>query len=154
MTQRRAIVVAVILVLMGYFILLPWFWAAGAPSAHAAVPESWPHSKDLPIRITTRAWHNNFQVTQVRFFADHTQTSFEGLEDPLYPFMLHEESAPRTWPVFQINRFTFPRSRTLEVTVPFGRLAAENKVAPGVVAGYLDISYTYTRNLARPNVIA
>lgn len=154
MTPRRAIITAFVLVLVGYFILVPWLWGSGAPRTVSNIPDSWPHNQDLPVTLTTSAWHSNFKITQVRAVIDPTTTSMAEADEHLYPMILFKEPKPKTWSIFHVSRLTFPRSRSKEVVVPFARLAAEDKVAPGTLSGYLDVEYTYVRNLARPNVIA
>ena len=139
--HRRLKKIAVTFVCMAscYFGILPLFWPC--PKATAELPREHPYDEDLSIRIEVFAWHKNVMIRQVRFYVDYQQTTAHGPEGPFYTTSLfHSGKQTRRWPFFTVNRFTWPRSRKLDLILPLKRLAREGVVRTGVVRGKLDIS--------------
>ena len=148
MDAKKA-VTAFFVVVFVYFLGIPLFWGAWVPSAMANLPEAWPHDRDLPVQISVRSVHGNVEVSQVRVYVDHTQTRLEGPEQAPYPFLILDKAPRQTWSAFSANRFTYPRTQTLELVIPFARMAGEEQVGPGVFAGNLDIRIDYMGSMGR-----
>jgi hypothetical protein len=125
-----------------YWGLLPWFWPE--PKLSVEMPAQATLDADVPIRITLRAWHPNFKFMSVRFYVDHTRTDAEGPDGLFYPQMLYQSGEPTgRWPVRSVNRFSWPRQRTLEVSLPLKELAAQGLAGPGTIHGKIDVTINY-----------
>ena len=122
-----------------YLSILPLFWPS--PKATAEFPHEHPYDEDLGIRIRVSAWHTNVRIREVRFYVDYRQTTAHGPEGFFYPTNLfHIGKPPRRWPFFKLNRFSWPRSKELDLTLPLSQLAQKGVVGTGVVRGKVDIS--------------
>ncbi len=139
MRQYKTIIITSVCVAFCYFGLLPLFWPR--PKATAELPHQHSYNEDMRVRITVFAWHNNVEIRQVRFYVDYQQTTAHGPEGPFYAMNLFHSGQPRRrWPFFGVNRFTWPRSRRADLTLPLAELAQRGVVRTGVVRGKLDIS--------------
>ncbi len=137
--KYKKTLIACVCVAFCYFGILPLFWPS--PKATAELPHEHPYDEDLGIKIKVFAWHKNVKIRQVRFYVDYQQTTAHGPEGPFYTTSLfHSGEQMHRWPFFAVNRFTWPRSRKLDLTLPLKRLAREGVVRTGVVRGKLDIS--------------
>ena len=93
--------------------------------------------------------HSNFKITNVRFYVDNQKTKLEGVTEPIYPMQVHNEERVQSWNRFALNRFTFPRTRRMDVIVPFSEMKAEGKSGPGVVVGKLDVEIDHVGSVHR-----
>jgi hypothetical protein len=143
MTRKQRVVAVVAVVLTVYFFVLPGFWAWLPPTATTVIPASYPHNKDMPLEICLSAWHANYELREVRFGILPERDRTQPNSPPLYPLVLLEGQHNRTWNRLTLNRFTFPRARRFSVVVPFERLAAEGRVAPGPREGFINIRIDY-----------
>ncbi len=122
-----------------YFGIVPLLWPR--PIATAELPHEHPYDEDLVISVRVTAWHKNVSIREVRFYVDYQQTTAHGPEGPFHATRLfHIGKPPRRWPYYTLNRFTWPRSSKLDLTLPLRELAQEGVVKSGVVRGKLDIS--------------
>ncbi len=139
MGKRKKTIITVVGVAFCYFGILPLFWPG--PKATAELPLEHPYDEDLAIRIEVFAWHKNVRIRQVRFYVDPQQTTAHGPEGPfLARGLFHSGEPRRMWPFSTVNRFTWARSRDLDLTLPLAQLAQEGVVGTGVVRGKLDVS--------------
>ena len=149
MRLQKGIGVGVGLVIFLYFLTVPSFWRFLEPTAMAGIPDKWVYNEDLPIPLNIHTWHSNYQVIQVRLVINPTASDLPGATVPLYPVVLYQGSPPRTWRRLTLNRFTFPRSKRMEVVVPLARLAVEGGVSAGRLEGTLQVEFNYVRTLTR-----
>ncbi len=139
MGRYKKITITFVCVAFCYFGLLPLFWPR--PKATAEFPQEHPYDADLGIKIEVYAWHKNVKIREVRFYVDYQQTTAHGPEGPFYARTLfHSGKPPHRWSFFAVNRFTWARSRELDLTLPLAQLAQEGVVKNGVVRGKLDVS--------------
>ena len=139
MGRYKKITITFVCVAFCYFGLLPLFWPR--PKATAEFPQEHPYDADLGIKIEVYAWHKNVKIREVRFYVDYQQTTAHGPEGPFHARSLFHSREPRhRWPYFRLNRFTWPRSRELDLTLPLAQLAQKGVVKAGVVRGKLDVS--------------
>lgn len=139
--QLTGFVLTVFLVYWGF---LPLFWPP--PTLRVAMPAESALHADVPIVVTIDSWHPNFDIVSVRFYVDHTRTDAEGPEGLFYPQLLMEGAPRERWRPRDVNRFTWPRHRRLELVLPLGELAAQGLAGPGTIRGKIDVT------LAIPNV--
>lgn len=139
MGKYKKIIITFVCVAFCYFGILPLFWPR--PKATAELPHEHPYDQDLGITIEVFAWHKNVKIRQVRFYVNYQQTTAHGPEGSFYSIRLfHGGKRTQRWSFFTVNRFTWPRSRRLDITLPLAQLAEKGVVKTGVVRGKLDIS--------------
>lgn len=135
----KPLLVAVGVALFAYFFLVPVIvW--DPPSAAVGLPSSWPANQDLTFTVQLSAWHANFGVTGVRFYVDYHGSTSKGPEGLFYPAMVLQQQPPKLGGLLRTNRFTFPRSRQFQVTVPFREFAEQGLLGPGTLTGKVDVS--------------
>lgn len=140
--------------LMFYFFCTPMFWGHMPITVTSDLPSEWNHTEDLPMTITVRAWHNNFRVTQVRFFIDNQNTKMTGVEGPIYPVMLMQDPPTRGWNRLTLNWFTLPFVRRYEFVLPFESMKSEGKCGPGLICGKIDVQVDHVGNVDQYSSVA
>ncbi|MBN4053185.1 hypothetical protein JYT92_00375 [bacterium AH-315-L15] len=136
---NKKVIITFVCVAFCYFGILPLFWPS--PKIRVELPHEHPYDEDLGIKIKVYAWHKNVKIRQVRFYVDNQQTTAHGPGGPFYPINLfHSGKQVHRWPFFAVNRFTWARSRKLDISLPLTQLAQKGVVKTGVVRGKLDIS--------------
>jgi len=143
MLEKRIIGRGVLVVAAVYFLGFPIFWSQLPMTASAKIPETWPHDQDLPIDIAVHAWHGCFQVVQVRLYPDPERTRLADVERIFDPVLLLDETERPAFNRFTLNRFTYPRTRTLRVVAPLERLTQEGGLRSGTLEGTLDVQIAY-----------
>ena len=147
--KAKPMLTVVAVVAAGYFLVVPLMWRSMEPTAQASIPAEWTLGEDLPLHIVIDAWHSNYTLIGVRFYIDHTQTKLEGIKQPPYPIQILQKPAPKRWARLSINRLTYPRREIRLITVPLADLAAKGELAPGVLAGNLDVELGFVGSLYR-----
>jgi hypothetical protein len=142
-TARTAIATFLGTTLAGYFAVLPLFWPT--PTVSVDMPVTAPADADLSIRVTASAWHSNFGIVNVRFYVDPATTP-HGPGGPFYPVVLYNAARVHRWPIWSVDRMSWPRSRTLELTLPLRKLSEEGVVTPGLLRGKVDVAVEYLRS--------
>lgn len=127
-----------------YWGLLPLLWPQ--PEFTATIPSEAPVDQDLVIPIRIRSWHPNIEVVSVRYYVDYYNSDVHGPAGTFYPQTILMTSAPLSWPPWKVNRFSWPRSQSIEAVLPLPQLVEEGVVQAGTVRGKLDVT------LAWPNV--
>jgi hypothetical protein len=151
MSNAKWIVTPLIVLVVGYFIVLPIFWPWMEPGARVSLPELWRHDADMPIRIRVTSAHPNIVVQEVRVTFDYAP---EGDQGTPYPEILHSAQKTNNWTTWKVNRFTYPRSQDMEVSLPLARLAEEGKVKPGTLKGQVQVSLDYVSGVGRGHSLA
>lgn len=137
--QARIKYAPLVVFLMFYFFGTPVFWGQMPITVTSELPSEWNHAEDLPITITVRAWHNNFRVTQVRFFIDNSNTKMTGVAVPIYPVMLMQDPPTRSWNRLRLNWFTLPFVRRYKFVLPFESMKSQGKCGPGLIVGKINV---------------
>lgn len=136
-------------ILFAYFFVLP-IVAWGPPKPSTNLPAEWPVNQDLAFTVSLSAQHKNFSVTSIRFYVDYHGSTARGEAGLFHPAVIYERPAAKFGGLLSTNRLTYPRTRRLEVTVPFREFAAQGLVGPGVLSGKVDVNYTaYQPRLGR-----
>ena len=148
-TTKR-VLTALAIVVVGYFIVVPWMWGFMEPTAQASIPSEWTLGEDLPLQIVIDSWHSNYKLLNVRFYIDHTQTKLEGVDQAPYPIQLLQEARPTRWARLSLNRLTYPRREIREIVVPLADLKAKGELGPGVLAGNLDVELGFVAASTTP----
>ncbi len=144
MGKYKKTIITVVCVAFCYFEILPAFWPS--PKATVELPHELPYDEDLAIRIKVFAWHKNVRIRQVRFYVDYQRTTAHGPEGLFHARSLFHIGKPRhRWSFFTLNRFTWARSKKLDLTLPLTQLAQKGVVKTGVVRGTLDVSIATPR---------
>lgn len=151
MSKAKWVVTPLIVLAVGYFIVLPMFWPWMEPDARVTMPTQWRHNVDMPIRVRVTAAHPNFVVQEVRVTFDYAP---EGDQGTPYPEILHSAQKTTTWTTWKVNRFTFPRSKYMEVLLPLERLAREGQVKPGILRGQVQVGIDYVGGAGRAHSLA
>ena len=146
MSNAKWVVTPLIILVVGYFIVVPILWPWMEPDARVSMPTLWRHNVDMPIRVRVSSVHSNFVVQEVRVTFDYAP---EGDQGTPYPEILHSGQKTNNWTTWKVNRFTYPRSKNMEVTLPFERLAKEGKIKPGTLKGQLQVSIDYASGTGR-----
>ncbi len=133
--------------LVAYFLILPIFWSFTEPHAAITIPNAWQHNVDLPIHIRVTNAHPNFTIQEVRVTFNYAPADGQGTP---YPRILHQLPRKKNWNIFKVNRFTWPCSDDLDVTLPLAELARDNGVRPGILKGEIQVTVDYVDDLG-PN---
>jgi len=143
--------VPIVLLVGGYFFILPIFWLFLEPSISISVASEWEYNKNLPIHVRISAFHKNFAIRLVRITFEY-DPSFG--KDALYPIELYSAPMKDRWLRWKINRFTFPISREFEFTLPLEELATSGKLHPRTLKGQIQVSVDYVRGIGRRSSFA
>lgn len=149
MFEKRTVGPVVLILAAAYFLGFPIFWSQMPITVSAKIPETWPHDQDLPIDIAVHAWHGCFQAVQVRLYPDPERTRFTDVERVFDPVLLLDVAERENFSRFTLNRFTYPRTRTIRVVAPFGRLSAEGSLGSGTLDGTVDVEIAYVGSVSR-----
>lgn len=146
MGRMKAAVFGVGAAMVIYFIVLPMFWMYMEPDVRVTMPDSWRRDADLPVHVRVSSVHSNVVVREVRATFDYAPE--EGQATP-YPRILHQAAKRESWGIFEVNRFTFPRSKGIDVVLPIVDLVRTDGVQPGVLRGEIQVTLDYVRGLNR-----
>lgn len=103
-----------LLIFVVYWRLLPKLWPEPEVIIEPAGQVSLNADGTLPVKITVKAWHRNFYLSQVRFEGDwltSTTLTPKDLLPLVVPFKDTAEEPP-------VNRFTSPATQTYTVDIP------------------------------------
>lgn len=140
-TNKARLAIVAAIPFLAYWGIAPLFWPL--PDLSVTVPPETPIDAEVPIDIQLDALHPNFEIINVRFYVDHYNSDVHGPNGPFYPQNLHRIAEPVNWGFWEVNRFTWPRTRKRTVSLPLRELAAEGVVKPGTVRGKIDVTVAY-----------
>ena len=101
------------LVVLLYLWIVPWFW----PAPRGEVSVSGNKTVGLDVSVVVNSWHSNFEFGDVRWCLDVESPG--GPTSTFCPGTVHDGPHPitRTWGYYEVNRVTWPRTRTLRLRV-------------------------------------
>ncbi|MBX7259582.1 MAG: hypothetical protein K1Y02_24700 [Candidatus Hydrogenedentes bacterium] len=146
MNRGKAVGTGVAAALAIYFLIVPMFWWLSEPAASVTIPSAWRHDVDVPIHVRVTNPHPNFVIQEVRVTFDYAPGDGQGTP---YPRILHQAAKKQDWPTFTLNRFTWPCSSDLDVTLPLAELARDSGVKAGVLKGQVQVTVDYVRATGR-----
>lgn len=146
MSRGKAIGAGVGGVLVVYFLIVPMFWSFAGPEAKVTIPDVWRHDTDLPIHVRVTNAHPNLVIQEVRVTFDYAPADGQGTP---YPRILHQVAKKQDWPVLTLNRFTWPCSWDLDVTLPLAELARDSGIKPGILKGQIQVTVDHVRAAGR-----
>ncbi|GAB4343233.1 MAG: hypothetical protein Kow0099_21530 [Candidatus Abyssubacteria bacterium] len=121
MTMTRRVKVAGVGFLAGllYLFVIPEFWPA--PSIDVYVPERLSHAGNADFQVVVSAWHPNFALQSANILFDVEPARNSGVA--FYHASLYASPETKVWPFWSVNRFTWPRRRMFELTLPMTELS-------------------------------
>jgi hypothetical protein len=135
---------AVLVLAALYFLVLPGLWPE--PSVDAKVSSRVALGADVEAEVTVRAWHPNFRVRQISFFASNvTSTALMKGKKPFVPINLLEREKTDQWHVGFGSRMSWPRSRSFRLAVPLRDLTLKSELKPGELHGTIDVVVDHTK---------
>ena len=108
---------------------------AGPEGAPALDPEFVSLNEDLLIELLISAWHPNMLIEDVRLIVDWEHSDALKGKVRLPPLTLYTGKRQPSWSFWTINRFTWPRRRTMKLTVPIKELAEKEVLQAGLLRG-------------------
>jgi hypothetical protein len=136
----RGTVIGIAALLAVYFFLVPDFWPD--PNVELRIPERASLDRDATVTLVVSSWHSNVQITSVHLVADCPNYQELGLTASVYPISLYRTDHVRQ-PWGRLSRFTWPRRRRYEYTLPLRDLAARGIATRGVLRGRAHVSFGF-----------
>jgi len=132
-----------------YFFGCPILWIFVKPKVTVSVPNEWQYNTDMPIHIKVRAGHKNFIIQQVRIAFEYNPSSKQ--KTP-YPIILYSTQKRDRWSIWEINRFTLPFKKEIDVVLPLAELSNKGQIQPGTIKGRIRVSVDYVDGLGKHSV--
>ena len=157
MTRGRRAGIAMALAGFAYCFIAPLFWPS--PRVTVDMASDLRLGSDAALRLTIHAWHH-FEVWQVIFYP-LTATVAEGVARTappgttrLAPLTLYFNDAESLITAYSraalLGRLTWPRSRTLDLTVPLRELEQQDAIGPGLLTARLAVDVRHLDVLGAP----
>ena len=144
MNKRARMVAAAVIAAFVYLTLLPLFWPE--PKATLIYGRT---TRDAVLNVTVSSWHSNFEVGAY-YCLEFDRPNLAG-QSMVCPGQAYQENVfkggvVRLW---DVNRFTFPQSKRVTLTLPLDKLLQDGVIQPGKVRGWARVTVNFVDVSAR-----